>query len=81
MTISSAASSAALQGIQSGESLLDRTAAQVANPALATTSSGDQVTLSSDAIALLQAKEQIAASVNVFHAESDIRKTLLSVTG
>ena len=72
MTISSAAA----QGIQNGESLLNRTALQVANPTQSATSSSDQVILSADAVALLQAKTQIAASVNVLKVDSDIRKTL-----
>ena len=69
-------SDAAVQGIQSGESLLNHTAAQVANLAQSATPSGDQVSLSADAVALLQAKTQIAASVNVLKVDSDIRKTL-----
>jgi hypothetical protein len=72
-------SNAAVQGIQSGEALLDRTAARVANSAQPTVSSDDQVTLASDAVALLQAKDQIAASVRAFQVGSDIRKTLLNV--
>jgi hypothetical protein len=69
-------SDAAVQGIQSGESLLNNTAAQVANLTQSSTSAGDQVSLSADAVALLQARTQIAASVNVLKVVSDIRKTL-----
>jgi hypothetical protein len=72
-------SAAAVQGIQSGVSLLNRTADKVANPTPPTASPGDQVTLSADAVALLQAKAQVGASVNVLHVESDIRKTLNTI--
>jgi hypothetical protein len=72
-------STAAVQGIQSGESLLDRTAAQIASSAQPTASAGDLASLSSDAVSLLQAKDQVAASVRAFQAESDVQKTLLSV--
>jgi hypothetical protein len=72
-------SAAAVQGIQSGVSLLNRTADQVANPTPPNAPSADQVTLSADAVALLQAKAQVGASVNVLHAESDIRKTLNTI--
>jgi len=72
-------SSAGLQSIQDGESLLDRTAARVANSAQPTASSGDQVSLSDDAVALLQAKNQVAAGVRLLNVESDLQKTLLKV--
>jgi len=69
-------SNAAVQGIQSGESLLDRTAARIANSGQPNNTSGDQVSLSSDAVALLDAKNQIAASASALHADNDMRKTL-----
>jgi hypothetical protein len=72
-------SSAGLQSIQNGESLVDRTAARVANSSQPTTSSGDQVSLSDDAVALLQAKNQVAVGVRLLNVESDLQKTLLKV--
>ena len=69
-------SNAAMQGIESGESLLDRTSVRIANTGQPTPTSGDQVSLSSDAVALLEAKNQIAASSRALHADNDIRRTL-----
>ena len=65
-----------MQGIESGESRLDRTAVRIAKSGQPTPTSGDQVSLSSDAVALLDAKNQIAASSRALHADNDLRKTL-----
>jgi hypothetical protein len=66
-----------VQGIHNAESLLNATAIKVANQTTSPTS--DEVSLSEDAVALLQAKSDMAANVNVFRAASDMQKTLLNI--
>ena len=71
--------SASIQGIQNAVSLLNATAVKVANQ---TTSQGaDEVSLSEDAVALLQAKSAVAANVNVLRASDEMQKALLNIVG
>jgi hypothetical protein len=70
---------ASVQGIQNAESLLNDTAIKVANQT--TSQRSDEVSLSQDAVALLQAKSAIAANVNAFHAADNLEKTLLNIVG
>ena len=71
--------SASLQGIQNAESLLNATAIKVANqPA---SQAPDAVSLSEDAVALIQAKAEIAANVNVLHVSDNLEKALLNIVG
>jgi hypothetical protein len=69
--------SSSVQGIHNAESLLNATAIKVANQTTSPTT--DEVSLSEDAVALLQAKSDVAANVNVFRAASDMQKTLLNI--
>jgi hypothetical protein len=71
--------SASIQGIQNAESLLNATAIKVANQNQSTGPVSDQVSLSEDAVALLQAKNDTAANVNAFRVASDLQKTLLNI--
>jgi hypothetical protein len=73
--------SSAVQGIQNGVSLLNATAAKVANQAQSMGPVSDEVSLSEDAVALLEAKSDVAASVNAFHAADEMQKTLLNMLG
>jgi hypothetical protein len=71
--------SASVQGIQNAESLLNATATKIANqPA---SQSSDEVSLSEDAVALLQAKTEVAANVNAFRAADNLEKALLNIVG
>jgi hypothetical protein len=71
--------SASLQGIQNAESLLSATAIKVANQPASKAS--DEVSLSEDAVALLQAKTEIAANVNVLRVSDNLEKALLNTVG
>jgi hypothetical protein len=73
--------SASVQGIHNAESLLDATAIKVANVNQSTGPVSDEVSLSEDAVALLQAKNDTAANVNAFRVASEMQKTLLSILG
>jgi hypothetical protein len=71
--------SASLQGIQNAESLLNATAIKVANqPA---SQAPDAVSLSEDAVALIQAKTEVAANVNVLRVSDNLEKALLNIVG
>jgi hypothetical protein len=72
-------SSAAVQGIHSAESLLDRTATNVANQTGASPLTGDEVSLSSDAIALMQAGNEVATDVRLIHADTTMQNELLNI--
>jgi hypothetical protein len=69
--------SASVQGIHDAESLLNATAVKVANQTTSPVS--DEVSLSEDAVALLQARSDVAANVNAFNVASEMQKTLLSI--
>jgi hypothetical protein len=71
--------SASVQGIHNAESLLNATAVKVANQNQSTGPGSDQVSLSEDAVALLQAKNDTAANVNAFRVASDLERTLLNI--
>jgi hypothetical protein len=71
--------SSSVQGIHNAESLLNATATKVAKETLSTSPDSDQVSLSADAVALMQAKSDMAANVNVFHVASEMQKTLLNI--
>ena len=66
-----------VQGIHNAESLRNATAIKVANQTTSPVS--DEVSLSEDAVALLQAKSEVAANVNVFRMASEMQKTLLNI--
>ena len=73
--------SASVQGIHNAESLLDATAIKVANQNQSTGPVSDEVSLSQDAVALLQAKTDTAANVNAFRVANELQKTLISILG
>jgi UDP-N-acetylglucosamine:LPS N-acetylglucosamine transferase len=72
---------ASVQGIHNAESLLNATAAKVANQNQSTGPVSDEVSLSEDDVALLQAKNDTAANVNAFRVASELEKTVLSILG
>ena len=73
-------SSAGLQGVQSGISLLNQAAADVlSSTESASSSTQDQVTLSEAAVAMMEARTQVAAGAHVISAESNLEKSLLDV--
>jgi flagellar basal body rod protein FlgC len=65
-----------LAGIAAAESSLNQTAAKVAQSGFA---GGDSVDLSSEMVALLQARSSVAANVNVARTEDQMSKSLLSL--
>ena len=74
-------SGVSLQGIQNAESLLNTTAARIANPTPSTGQGGDAVSLSSNMVALIQAKTDMAANLKALQVSEDMQKTLLDVLG
>ena len=67
----------AVNGIHQAEARLEQTATRVAK--LADLQDPDVVSLSDEAVALIQAKIAVAANVRVFHAADDIQKALLNL--
>ena len=66
-----------LAGIHAAESSLNRTAAQIAQFGFP---GGDSVNLSSEAVALIEARNSFAANVNVVRTEDQITTALLNLT-
>ncbi len=67
-----------LAGINAAESSLNEAAANVAQSGFA---GGDTVDLSSEMVALLQARNDVAANVNVVRVEDQMTKSLLDMLG
>ncbi len=65
-----------LAGISAAESSLNQTAAKVAASGFA---SGDTVDLSSEMVALMQARNDAAANINVVRAEDQMTRSLLNI--
>jgi len=72
---------AALEGIHNAESLLDTTASKLAVQDQTTAQVSDKVSLSQDAIALIQAGNDVAANVSAFHAADELQDTVLNLVG
>jgi hypothetical protein len=72
---------AAVQGIHNAESLLGATANRLAVQDQNTSQVSDEVSLSQDAIALIKAKNEVAANVSAFHAADEMDRTLLNLVG
>jgi hypothetical protein len=72
---------ASVQGIHNAESQLNATAIKVANLNQSTGPVSDEVSLSEDAVALLQARNETAANVNAFRVATDLEKTILNILG
>ena len=73
--------SAAVEGIHRAEARLEQTASGVARQTDVAGQGLDVVSLSDDAVALIQAKIAVAASVKAFHAADDVQRSLLSLLG
>ena len=73
--------SAAVDGIHQAEARLEQTANRLAKQTDSTGQAPDVVSLSDEVVALLEAKNAVAANVSVLHAADDIQKTLLNLLG
>jgi flagellar hook-associated protein FlgK len=73
--------STAVDGIRDSEARLERTAARLAKQTDLTAQGPDAVSLSDEAIGLIEAKIAVAANVRAFHAADDIQKALLNRLG
>ena len=67
---------ASVEGIHQAEALLNRTASRVAQ-----SGDSDVVSLSDEAVALIEAKIAVAANVTALHAVNDIQKSLVDLLG
>ena len=72
---------ASLQGIQNAESQLDRIAARIANPSQALSQISDGVSISEEAVALLQARNEVSVNVSALRAANNATKELLKIVG
>jgi hypothetical protein len=67
------------QGLQASEAQFDRVAQDIAaQPFSLATPGGDQVSLSTQAVALLQAKNSFEANLKALEAGDEMTKTLLA---
>ncbi len=71
--------SSAPGGLQQAEDLLNRTANHIAQAASPATAPTDQVSLSDDAVSLLQAKNSYAANLDSIKVADDMLKSTLSL--
>ena len=76
-----AISDSTVNGIHQAEAQLEQTATRVAKQTDLTAQGPDVVSLSDEAVALIEAKIAVAASVRAFHAADDIQKALLKPLG
>jgi hypothetical protein len=72
---------AAVQGIHNAESSLDSAANNIAAQTRVSSPASDHVSLSADIVALIQAKNELAANINSFHAADEIERTVLNIVG
>ena len=72
---------ASLQGIQNAESQLNRTAARIASPGGGVSQVSDSVSISQEAVALLQARNEVSVNVSAFRAADNVTKALLKILG
>jgi flagellar hook protein FlgE len=68
-----------LAGLNAATTSLNKVAANIANYGGSPT--GNSVDLSADAVALIQAKNDFAANINVAKTEDQLTKSLLSILG
>jgi flagellar hook protein FlgE len=68
-----------LAGLNAATTSLNKIAANIAN--YGGNPTGDSVDLSSDAVGLIQAKNDFAANIKVAHTEDQMTKSLLSILG
>jgi hypothetical protein len=78
MTIALAA---ALEGIQRAELQVNRTAERLARPFAANESRGDVVDLSAEMTALMEARNNSAASVKLAQTADEMQDALLNLVG
>jgi flagellar basal body rod protein FlgG len=78
MTIAMAA---ALEGIQKAELQVNRTAARLARPFAVDKSGSDAVDLSAEMVALMEARNNSAASVKLAQTADEIQGALLNLLG
>ena len=68
-----------LAGMSAAEQTVNKVALQIANAGSG--AGADAVDLSAEAVALLEAKNQFGANVNVVHAEDQVYQSLLKIVG
>ena len=71
--------SAAVDGIHHAESRLEQIATRVARQTNLTEQGPDVVSLSDEAVGLIEAKIAVAANVRAFHAADDVQRALLKL--
>jgi hypothetical protein len=71
----------ALQGMARSEAQFNRAADRIAHLPPAQTKQGDQVDLSTPAVALLQSKNSFEANTKVVKVADQMEQTLLDMTG
>jgi len=71
----------ALQGMARSEAQFNKAADRIAHLAPAQPKQGDQVDLSTEAVALLQSKNSFEANTKVFKVADQMNQTLLDMTG
>jgi hypothetical protein len=72
---------ASVEGIHNAEALLDQTATRIAKQTDSSEQGPDVVSLSDEAVALIEAEISVAANVAAFHASSGIQKALVDLLG
>jgi len=74
--------SSALQGLHQAEDLVNRTASNLARPQLPTGApQQDQVSLSDNAVALLEAKASYMSNLDTIKVADEMQKSTLSLIG
>jgi hypothetical protein len=66
-----------LAGMDAAAASLNRTAAKIAN--IGGNPAGDSVDLSADAVAMIEAKNNFAANVQVVHTADEMTRALLNI--
>jgi flagellar hook protein FlgE len=74
-------STSAVEGIHQGEALLEKTAIRLAKQTDSAGQGPDVVSLSDEAVALIEANVAVAANVKAFHANDEMQKALLNLLG
>jgi flagellar hook-associated protein FlgK len=69
----------ALQGLDQAESSFNRSAARIAQPPQIGQDPGDQVSLSDEAVSLLQAKGSFQANLRVLQTADEMQKQTLDM--
>jgi flagellar hook protein FlgE len=72
------AAAAALSGLQQAQTRLNAVASQIANPS---DTPADSVDLSTQAVALIQSRNDFAANIAVLKTVDEMQKTVFDLTG